>query len=497
VIKERVIEHDPTSFATASTEFMTEPSRQGQSVPHKSSNMPSFGILRGAMGRSFLRISSSQFNKNMGAGSTMALIGTCLSIVSYPIYLHYLGYHAYGLWLILSVIVSVAQLGNLGIPWALMKLVAEDCSQGNWEGVKSNINISCGIIVGLGMVFVAGIVLLRPYVLSWFRLGGQDADAVRSLIPYVAALSVLVLLFSTFNAALGGLGRIDLTSYNEALVQIAVIAFCGLFLLFGFGLRAMVIGTLLGYLFAQIISLIQVQKMLPISLIGATRLNRHSVKQLLNTGGWILGGGICATMLLPFTRLMLSRYAGLEAVAVNDMCLTGSLRVRNVFDFAFRPMMPEVSRQRVNGGLGLSDLVRSIERKAFWVIFLVALPAFIMLIIAVNPLLHLWLHGSFNPLLPATFRIALVGAFVSLLGSSAYYILIGLGEARDTAFSTAIQFVVNSIVLSAVVASAGRITVAEAAMSFGIATVFSTIYLRGRVCALIRRLTSASKRIAP
>ena len=67
----------------------------------------------------------------------MALIGTCFSIVSYPIYLHYLGYHRYGLWLVLSVIVSVAQLGNLGIPWALMKLVAEDHGHGDWEGVKT------------------------------------------------------------------------------------------------------------------------------------------------------------------------------------------------------------------------------------------------------------------------------------------------------------------------------------------------------------------------
>ena len=91
----------------------------------------------------------------MGAGAIMALIGMCVSILSYPIYLHYLGYHRYGLWLVLSVIISVAQLGNLGIPWALMKLVAEDHSRSDWEGVRTYINLGCGIILVVGLVFVA------------------------------------------------------------------------------------------------------------------------------------------------------------------------------------------------------------------------------------------------------------------------------------------------------------------------------------------------------
>jgi O-antigen/teichoic acid export membrane protein len=183
---------------------------------------------------------------------------------------------------------------------------------------------------------------------------------------------------------------------------------------------------------------------------------------------------------------MLSRYAGLEAVAVNDMCVAGSMRVRSVFDAAFRPMMPEVSSHRVKGKMGLIERVRSIDRKAFLIAFAFALPAFIALMIVVNPLLHLWLHRSFNPLLPNTFRIALAGAFVSLLGSSAYYMLIGLGSARDAAYSSAIQFFVNAGVLVAIALSIKHITVGEAAVAFGVATASCTLYLRVRLRFLIR-----------
>jgi O-antigen/teichoic acid export membrane protein len=443
-------------------------------------------ILTGAIGRVFSRFSGSQFNRNMGAGSIMALVGACLSIISYPIYLHYLGYHRYGLWLVLSVIVSVTQLGNLGIPWALMKLVAEDHGHGDWEGVKTYINISCGILLAIGLVFLGVVILIRSYILSWFKLSGADAATVYALLPYVAALSVLVLLFSTFNSAVGGLGRMDLTSYNETLVQIFVICFCGLLLYRGLDLRGMVIGTLSGYVVAQVISFVQVQRMMPIRLIARTQISRPKARQLLSTGGWILSGSVFTMMLLPFTRLMLSRYAGLEAVAVNDMCLMGSLRVKSVFDGAFRPMMPEVSSHQVKGKGNLEDRVRSIDRKAMLVTFVFALPVFAGLMIVMNPLLHLWLHRSYNPLLPNTFRIALVGGFVSLLGSSAYYMLIGFGNARDAAYSSAIQFAVSAAVLLAIGLWSNHLTVGEAAAAFSVATASGTLYLRLRMRFLLR-----------
>lgn len=428
----------------------------------------------------------SQLNRNIGAGSIMALIGSFLSFISYPIYLHYLGYHAYGLWLVLGVIVSVAQLGNLGIPWALTKLVAEDHGRGDWEGVRTYIGLGCGVILVVGLVFIAAITISRYSILRSFKLSGPDAAMVFSMLPYVAALSVLVLLFSTLNAALGGLGRMDLTSYNETIVQILVVAVSSLLLWLGLGLWAMVWGSLACYLVGQIISFLQVWRLMPVPLLARISPRRHKISQLFTTGGWILSGGICTALLLPASRLMLSRYAGLEVVAINDLCVTSGLRIRNVFDAAFRPMMPEVSAFKVKENANVYNRIHSIDRKTRWIALSVALPCFAVVVIGTNPLLHLWLHRSFNPLLSTPFRIALAGAFMSLLGSSAYYMLIGFGKASDSAFSAAIQLLVNIAVLIVIAIMNGRITVVEAAIAFAAATSCSTLFLRIRLGRLVR-----------
>ena len=72
----------------------------------------------------------------MTSGMAMAVINIAIQLAMYPIYLHYLGYEKYGVWLILATILSFIQLrGNFGIKLAATKLVAEDHSKGNIQGI--------------------------------------------------------------------------------------------------------------------------------------------------------------------------------------------------------------------------------------------------------------------------------------------------------------------------------------------------------------------------
>lgn len=437
--------------------------------------------------QAFSRVRGSQLNRNMGAGSAAALAASFLSFISYPIYLHYLGYHTYGLWLVLGVIASVAQIGNLGIPWALVKLVAEERGRGDWEGIRIYINLAWGIILTVGVIFVTTVTLSRHSIVQAFKLSGADAAAVYATLPYFAMFSVLVVLFYTLNASLGGLGRMDLSSYNETAAQSLAILISAVLLILGLRLWAMILGTLSAYFVAQVIAFVQVQRLMPMRLIGCATPSREKLGRLLGTGGWILISGICTTLMLPFSRLMLSRYAGVEVVALNDLCIIGSFRAKNIFDAAFRPTTPEVSATKAESDAGVKDRIRTIDRQTLRIAFILALPCFVGLFAFINPFLHFWLQKSFNPLLPNPFRIALIGAFIGLLGSPAYYMLIGFGNVRDSAASSVIQVLVNASILILLAVMGNRITVAQSTISFAAATAASTLYLRVRIYILARR----------
>ena len=61
------------------------------------------------------RLFSSQLRINMASGIVTTVINTAMLAVAYPIYLHFLGYEKYGVWLVLAVVLTFAQLGDLGM----------------------------------------------------------------------------------------------------------------------------------------------------------------------------------------------------------------------------------------------------------------------------------------------------------------------------------------------------------------------------------------------
>jgi hypothetical protein len=68
------------------------------------------------------RLFSSQLRINMASGVATTVVKTLVMAAGYPIYLHFLGYEKYGVWLVLATVMTFAQLGNLGIGPAVMKL---------------------------------------------------------------------------------------------------------------------------------------------------------------------------------------------------------------------------------------------------------------------------------------------------------------------------------------------------------------------------------------
>ncbi len=148
------------------------------------------------------------------AVASIALIG-----IAYPLYLHFLGYEQYGLWLVLSTVLVMAQLGNLGISPALLKLVAEDFAAADIDGVYKYIGSGIFTLFVTGAILAGAVLLLRHPIIGLFGIKDHSAELAYRLLPYIGALSVYVLMADALNSALAGLGRYDLVSYCQLIGQ--------------------------------------------------------------------------------------------------------------------------------------------------------------------------------------------------------------------------------------------------------------------------------------
>src|SRR4030043_2358343 len=94
----------------------------------------------------------SQLRLNMTSGVVTTVINSVVLACANPLYLHFLGYEKYGVWLVLATVLTFAQLGNLGIGPAVMKLVAEEYGRGDVEGIQRDVTTALALLCLRGMV---------------------------------------------------------------------------------------------------------------------------------------------------------------------------------------------------------------------------------------------------------------------------------------------------------------------------------------------------------
>src|ERR1039458_8200749 len=83
---------------------------------------------------------SSQLRRNTLAGAASAVAGALIAAISYPVYLHFLGYEQYGLWLAVAIVLTVAQFGNIGLAPAVATRVASDFARRDFAGVRATVS---------------------------------------------------------------------------------------------------------------------------------------------------------------------------------------------------------------------------------------------------------------------------------------------------------------------------------------------------------------------
>ena len=397
------------------------------------------------------KLFSSQLRINMASGVVVTVINAVAMMAAFPIYLHFLGYERYGVWLVLATVLAFAQLGNLGIGQAVMKLVAEEYGRGDTEGIQRYVTTALALLCLSGSLVLIVILVFKTQIIAAFKLSDENAKMVLWLLPYIGILSIYVFVVQTLNATLAGLGRMDLANYIQSVGRIVAVTAATILLYSGQGIESLLIGSTLSYVFIHIMSLICIWRIARIRILRVRNLDAQRGKRILRFGGAVFGGSLMNMLLSPFNKLMLSRYAGVSAIPLYEIAFRGSMQVRGLVEVGLRALMPEISRISGNMTKHAKDRISQIYRRAIKLIFLFSIPMYGILIIFAPLLLRVWLGEKFVETLSGAFRIMLIGTFLSLLGVPAYYTLMGAGHVRHNLGAHIVQSVINvALVLTSI-----------------------------------------------
>lgn len=392
-------------------------------------------------------VTRSQLKQNIASGVLAAGLQGLFNLIGYPLYIHYLGYEQYGTWLILATFILFMQLGIAGIGPAISQLVAEANARSDYHQLRSFVTWTA-ILVGAATALLTTVSwAMSPIFASLLSLRTATQGSIH-LIPLVALLAGYFLWVEIFASVLTGLGRMDQTNLVTALGQGLIVLIAFLLLRRGWGIPSLIIGYFVGRGAVNAALILLIRQRYDQRLFAGAKLAGKELATLLRVSGSILGGTILTVFLGPMNKWIIAATLGVSQVPIYEIAFGASMQIRNVFEFGLRSLVPEISRVNAIGSVQARERIRSVFHKCLLFSILVGLPVYLAVGVFAHPIFELWLHRMLRPQQVGAFRILLLGSFINMLGTSAYYCLIGLQAVRCVLQGYVIQVALNVIILA-------------------------------------------------
>jgi O-antigen/teichoic acid export membrane protein len=436
----------------------------------------------------FALVRRSQLKQNIASGVLAAGLQALCNLIGYPIYIHYLGYEQYGTWLILATLIIFMQLGIAGIGPAVSQLIAEAYARNDYHQLRSYVTWTAILVAAATGLLTALSWAMSPLFVSLLSLHAVIQGSIH-LIPLIALLAGYFLWVEIFASVLSGLGRIDQTNLVTALGQGLIVLVAFLLLRRGWGIPALIIGYFAGRAVVNAALILLIQRRFSGGLFVWGKLATNDLATVLRVSGSILGGTILTVFLGPFNKWIIAASLGVSHVPIYEIAFGASMQVRNIFEFGLRSLVPEISKLNATGSVQALARIRSVFRKCLFFSMLIGLPLYLAVGIFSDQIFALWLHRMLRPQQVGAFRILLLGSFISMLGTSAYYCLIGLQAVRCVFQSYVIQVGLNVILLTGTLVLLHQLSVFLVCAATTISIGTGSAYVMG---ALLGRLNTVS-----
>ncbi len=384
--------------------------------------------------------------RNVFSGMLFAIGNILILLISYPIYLKYLGIECYGLWATLSVIISFSALARLGIDTAVIKYVAEEYGRENKLGVKKYFSTAIITLLIPGILIFFVLISLKGFSISVLSIPEKYISMTSTLFPYIVILSIAIFFVKVIDGTLRGLGRVDLANYYNLGAKILSVITTVILLKFGYGIWSLFWGQVLLYIFLGFLAFFTVYKKLGTLFFSISSFDSKCLKKIVGFGGTMTAAQIISMFLQPFNKIVIAKYINLSSVTYFEIADRGVAQLRSIFSTGIRAIMPEISR--VSTAFKKTKFkINNILKKAMGLVFYIGIPVFIVLFLLAPFLLKLWLPHKYMPEIANAFRIILIGNLVNLLSVPIYYLFMGIGKVKYCFVNHLVQSVLNVIVI--------------------------------------------------
>lgn len=388
------------------------------------------------------RILKKQIGRNMLSGAFRMILNAGILFVSFPIYISFLGYETYGIWVLLNVFISFAQLGSLGIDSAIVAIIAEKNIKNEIDEIKSFFFHGMLMVLITGCIVGLTFLLFSGRILTFLKISLEHRSLAEGLIPYIFSISVCYLVLQVVYGAISGLNRIEIVNLLGLLNRLisTIVTISLLFLNRGF--ISLVIGSFIGVVFVFCLSFIFLSKKISGFFdLSSIQIEPTYLKELLTIGGGILSANLIDMFIQPITKIIITRWIGLSSVSLYEIVYNASIQLKSFFVVITKSIVPEIRGLICTGKKeSIIQAERLLKKTTFFVVC-IGVCLYGLLFSFSEFLFQFWLGESYVALIATLFRVIGSSVLLSLVGVPAYFSLIAFGKTWFLVLGSLSQFV--------------------------------------------------------
>lgn len=370
---------------------------------------------------------NTQFKRNMLSGSILHGLNILVVMISYPIYINYLGFELFSVWSLLSIVISFAKMGEFGISKAIVTYTANAKAINDFKEIN-RIFSSSVVLTIIPSILIASIIWLFSFQIV--RALDVPIHFINESVLAVKFIGLAIGTYIFYDVLVGiitGIGRLDISNLLLFLLNLIKVLFTVFFLSLGMSLLGLVYATLSANLLFIIVAICLIIFRFKIPIYKWHLPRKKNLISLIKFGSSVIGMQVLNIFSTPFIKIILSRSVGIESVGVFELAFRAGYALRTFFEKGLFAIMPEIAslyglkhtRKLVNKGILIK--VKSLTTKL--VIYI--LPLLILFLLLAPVWLKIWLNENYSSRILYNFWLLQPGILFGLIALPSYYALMG------------------------------------------------------------------------
>jgi O-antigen/teichoic acid export membrane protein len=375
---------------------------------------------------------------NSFSGAAQAIISTLLIFFTIPIFIHKLGSELYGVFSLLALIGNLNVFINLGLNSSLIKFLAEQnkCQESNFDIVVSFLVL---LFIAIPITIIG--IVYHAFILRHFLsvpLHYINADLVTLYICLLFS-NLLQFLGQVPSSVIDSQQKIYISNILQMCYNYAYWAFLLVSLFFFPTLRIIGFSILfVNMLWFISITIIAKNVWGPLSVDGLRPNVVRIAKKQISYGSKIFASGIISFFYEPITKILLSRFVGINEVGFFDIALKMRNQIWNMLSKLIYPFFPLLSK--MNDLNKIRIMLHDLEQKIAYI----TIPLIAGIMFLSHPFVSLWL-GKNIEIISTSFIFIVAGYLIGIIVQPTYLFLMAKGHPEKTINLQLINVSVNGL----------------------------------------------------